>query len=54
MYKIYDDNNSLSMTLDEFKRFYAAKLQDPNSNVDTTKVSSVYSRNGATGHYINQ
>ena len=26
MYKIYDDNHSLRMNLDEFKRFYAAKL----------------------------
>jgi Ca2+-binding EF-hand superfamily protein len=54
MYKIYDDNNSLRMNLDEFKRFYAAKLQDPNSNVDPTKVSRVYTRNGPQGDYIPQ
>ena len=54
MYKIYDDNNSLRMNLDEFKRFYAAKLVDPNSNVDPTKVSRVYTRNGASGDYIPQ
>lgn len=52
MYKIYDDNNSLRMNLDEFKRFYAAKLQDPNSNVDPNKVSRVYTRNGSAGDYI--
>jgi Ca2+-binding EF-hand superfamily protein len=54
MYKIYDDNNSLRMNLDEFKRFYAAKLVDPNSNVDLTKVSSVYTRHGNAGEYIPQ
>jgi len=54
MYKIYDDNNSLRMNIDEFKRFYAAKLIDPNSNVDPTKVSNVYTNRagGNQGTYI--
>ena len=52
MYKIYDDNNSLRMNLDEFKRFYEAKLKDPESHVDPTKVSNVYNRNGSAGTYI--
>ena len=50
MYKIYDDNNSLRLNLDEFKRFYEAKLEDPNSNVDVNKVSNVYSRSGLQGN----
>jgi Ca2+-binding EF-hand superfamily protein len=54
MYKIYDDNNSLRMNIDEFKRFYEAKLRDPDSHVDPTKVSNVYTNRpgGATGTYI--
>ena len=54
MYKIYDDNNSLRMNIDEFKRFYEAKIRDPDSHVDPTKVSNVYTnRTGGTqGQYI--
>jgi Ca2+-binding EF-hand superfamily protein len=54
MYKIYDDNNSLRMNVEEFKRFYEAKLKDPESHVDPTKVSNVYNRNGSNGTYIQQ
>jgi Ca2+-binding EF-hand superfamily protein len=52
MYKQYDDNNSLRMNIEEFKRFYEAKLKDPESHVDPTKVSNVYNRNGSAGNYI--
>jgi len=52
MYKQYDDNNSLRMNVEEFKRFYEAKLKDPNSNVDPSKVSNVYNRTGSSGAYI--
>lgn len=56
MYKIFDDNNSLRMNLDEFKRFYEAKLEDPNSNIDPSKVSNVYTNRtgGDQGSYIPQ
>lgn len=54
MYKIYDDNNSLRMNVNEFKRFYQAKLSDPDSHVDPTKVSNVYNRTGNNGAYIPQ
>lgn len=50
MYKIYDDNNSLRMNINEFKNFYADKLVDPASHVDPTKVTDVYTNrvNGET------
>jgi Ca2+-binding EF-hand superfamily protein len=52
MYQQYDDNNSLRMNIEEFKRFYEAKLKDPASHVDPTKVSNVYNKTGSNGAYI--
>ena len=48
MYKIYDDNNSLRMNIEEFKRFYAAKLKDPASHVDPNRVTNVYTNTNRT------
>jgi len=48
MYKIYDDNNSLRMNIEEFKRFYEAKLKDPQSHVDPNRVTNVYTNRNTT------